>query len=96
MSYAIELDSVNPGAKRSVEREAKAARRTDTSLTHWTIRQEEARKGLHPSKWTGSLAQHWDPYVNVEGGYGHGNVTHMGKDVEVAANRHGNNHRYSY
>lgn len=52
LSIAIELDFINPGTQRSVERDAKAARRAETSSTHWTDQREEARKGLPPSKST--------------------------------------------
>lgn len=67
----------NPIGKRFAESEAKKARRVETSSIGWKTKQDEARRGLHPSKWTGSLAHHWDPDANIEGGYGHGNVTHI-------------------
>jgi hypothetical protein len=43
----------------------------------WTAQQTRAREQLNISinDATGSLAPHWDPYVAIEGGLGHGNVT---------------------
>lgn len=73
VSYNLVL---NPVGKKLAESETKEARREHASFTHWKPKQDEARRSLHPSKWTASLAPHWDPDLYIEDGYGYGSVTH--------------------
>ncbi|KAL2827814.1 hypothetical protein BDW59DRAFT_160123 [Aspergillus cavernicola] len=76
LSYDIKPDGLDErSVTNSVTRESKAARRAAVAPAHWTTHQQEARKGLDQSKWTGSLSPHWDPFVGRGEGVGHGDET---------------------